>query len=346
MELTKNLEANGLVVLEQRKESLITLASKYKGLKIEGVHDREGLKRVTEARKILKGERVQIQKDAEELREGAVKFQKAVIAKEKELIGLISPTEKELLQEEERIENLKEQLRIEEERRENERIQNRISRLAKFNYAIDLYDVTVMPEDQFNELLTNVEIQFKEELARQAAEREREEAAKREEEERLKREREELAKQRAEQEAREHELQRQEQERQAKIKAEQERFRKEEEERQAKIRAEREAFEAEKREFEAKVRKEREAKEAEERAAAEKKRLEDEAKEREHRAKIEAERQAALKPDKDKIQAYAFALNGVSHPIVSAKEAKQLAKEIDVRVGELCKWIIEQSEKL
>lgn len=321
MEITENLEANGLVILEQRQESLITLASKYKGLKVADINDREGLKRVTEARKILKAERVQIEKDAKELREGALRFQRAVIAKEKELIGLISPTEEELYEEEKRIENLKEQLRIEEERRENERIQNRISKLARFNYAIDLYEVTVMPEDQFNELLTNVEIQFKEELARQAAEREREEA-------------------------RERELQRQEEERQATIKAEQERFRKEEEERQAKIKAEREAFEAEKREFEAKVRKEREAKEAEERAAAEKKRLEDEAKEREHRAKVEAERQAALKPDKDKIQAYAFALNEVSHPIVSAKEAKRLAKEIDVRVGELCKWIIEQSENL
>lgn len=342
----ENLEANGLVILEKRQENLITLASKYKGLKIADINDREGLKRVTEARKILKAERVQIEKDAKELREGALRFQRAVIAKEKELIGLISPTEEELLQEEKRIENLKEQLRIEEERRENERIQNRISRLAKFNYAIDLYDVTVMPEDKFNELLTNVEIQFKEELARKAAEREREEAAKREEEERLKREREELAKQRAEQEARERELQRQEQERQAKIKAEQERFRKEEEERQAKIRAEREAFEAEKREFEAKVRKEREAKEAEERAAAEKKRLEDEAKEREHRAKVEAERQAALKPDKDKIQAYAFRLNDVDHPIVSSKEAKNLMKEVNEAVAELCNSIIGKAEKL
>jgi len=46
MELTKNLETE-LVVLEQRQESLVTLAAKYKGLKIEGIQDREGLKRVT-----------------------------------------------------------------------------------------------------------------------------------------------------------------------------------------------------------------------------------------------------------------------------------------------------------
>lgn len=80
--------------------------------------------------------------------------------------------------------------------------------------------------------------------------------------------------------------------------------------------------------------------------ANEKKRLEDEAKEREQRAKVEAERQEALKPDKDKLIELAKTIGAVGMPQVKSKEAKQACARISDRIVDLHLFIIEQSENL
>jgi hypothetical protein len=66
------------------KTELIALTEKCKGLKINGIEDREGFLAVSTRRKELKGSRVSIQKMGKSLRENAVKFQRAVIEKEKD----------------------------------------------------------------------------------------------------------------------------------------------------------------------------------------------------------------------------------------------------------------------
>lgn len=102
---------------------LITLASQYKDLTINGVDDKEGYNKVHKARVTLKDARVSIQKTGKLLRADALKFQKAVIEKERELIALIEPIEIDLGKRQDEIDEQKEKLkRLEDLPRRREKI--------------------------------------------------------------------------------------------------------------------------------------------------------------------------------------------------------------------------------
>lgn len=73
------------------------LVDTHKDLVIQDVNDTAGYALVKTARQELGAARIRISKDGKDLRAEAVAFQKAVIAKEKELIELITPTEEALI---------------------------------------------------------------------------------------------------------------------------------------------------------------------------------------------------------------------------------------------------------
>jgi hypothetical protein len=245
-ELIQTIE-NSLELLDQNEASLIELANKYSGLKINGLEDRQGYISVREGRLALKAKRVQTEKDGKSLRDNAIKFQKAVIKRENELIAIIEPVERELQQQEESYNALKEQQRLEEERKEKARVQLRIDALAKFNHACDLYELTIMEEENFQALLGEAQAAFEKEQERIAAEKAEAERQRIAEQERLRVEREELDRQRAEFNKREAELKAMREKEQAEQRAEQDRLRKEHEVKEAALRAEREKIESEKR---------------------------------------------------------------------------------------------------
>jgi hypothetical protein len=337
---------NGLQVLDQREAGLIALADKYKDLKIAGVEDKDGYKKVREARIELKNARVAVENDAYALRENAVKFQKAVVAREKQLVLITLRTEKALQEEEDKYKKALEEIRIEEERKRQAKIQDRINALAKFNCAIDLYDASTMPDDKFNELLTQAEIDFKAEQERITAEKAEQERLRNEEAERLRAEREGLERIRQEQQARELELRRQEEELIASEKKRLDKIRLENES----IAAERRKLEAEKRAHEEAIRLEQAKKEAAERARLDEqeriKREAEEKVERERLAKIEAERQEALKPDKEKLYQYAKALMAIPLPTLSHEDAIAIERDISERVVQTSEFIHDKAKEL
>ena len=346
MEAIEEKTETGLQILDKREAKLIELADKYKGLKIAGVEDKEGYKKVREARIELKNERVAVENDAYALRENAVKFQKTVIAREKELVGIVATVEKTLQGEEAVYVRALEAIKIEKEREEKARIQNRIKALAKFNYALDLYEVSTMPDDKFNELLTQVEIDFNAHQESLRWEKAEEERIRNEEAERLRIEKIELNKQRAEQEARERELRQQEIERIEAERKRQEEIRLE----NKRFADERKKLDEEKRQHEEQIRLEQAKKESAERARIEEqekiKRQEAEKIEAERLEKIEAERQEALKPDKEKLFNYARALMAVPVPELSHKDAIKIAREIAERVVSTSEFIHDKAHLL
>lgn len=89
---------------------LTSLSTKYQGLTIAGVEDKDGYAAVDAARKELKKVRVQIQKTGKEMRSEALAFQKAVIAKEDEYVAMIEPLEKELAAKQKAIDDEQEKL--------------------------------------------------------------------------------------------------------------------------------------------------------------------------------------------------------------------------------------------
>lgn len=336
----------GVVAFENKKAQLEALAKEAKGLKIASISDKEGARIVSEKRKALKSERVEIEKQAKAMRDGLTQINRDISAKEKELIAIIEPTEKDLLAEEKRIEEEKERIRQEEITKENARIQKRIDDLAQFGFQIDYADVKSMSDETFAKYLDAAKIQHKKDQAEKA------------EQERLRLEQEE--KERLEREA--------EAKRIAEEKAELERLRKEQEEREAKIRAEQEAMEAEKRKMEAerlaleeKKRKEEEdAKRAEELRVAKEKAAEaarikaiEDAKEAE-RVKAEqdrkereaAERKAARQPDKVKIQKYISDIKSVPVPELKTEDGKQVVASIQELISRFDSYATEKADQL
>ena len=134
---------------EINETGLVALRDAFKELKIEGQEDKAGLKVVETARKALKSQRVKIKKASESLRESAVRFQKAVIEREKSLVAIIEPTEDLLSGLEDDYYEEKERLRLEEEKKESDRIQGMLDQLSAVEFAIDFHTLKGLTDEQF-----------------------------------------------------------------------------------------------------------------------------------------------------------------------------------------------------
>jgi hypothetical protein len=137
-----------------KKAELIAAAEKYRSLKIRGVEDEDGYVAVDAARKDLKSKRCEIQKTGKELRAEAIAFQKAVIAKEKEYVGIIEPLELELEAKQEA---------IDKEREMNARrglLPQRKSLLKEMGIDIDDEAILLMDNGKFQEFYNQKKEQY------------------------------------------------------------------------------------------------------------------------------------------------------------------------------------------
>lgn len=308
--IAKKIDA-GLIAFENRKHELTELKSESNGLKIESIEDRATIAQVSTIRKKLKSARVEITKEGKAMRDPLTLVSRMISEKEKELIDIIEPTERELQAQEKWVEDEKDRIRQEEIRVENERIQKRIDALALYGFQIDYADIKQMGEETFSRYLEAAKAQYEKEQAEKA------------EAERL----------RIEQEQKEQLEREAEQKRIAAEREELERLRKESAEREAKLRADQERIEAERRHIEEeknRIAREKELAEARAKAAEEARiraieeaRIEAERKkEAEQKAKEAAERKAARQPDKVKLKAYIDAIKAVPAPEMKTTEGK------------------------
>ncbi len=309
--------------------ALIATANKYKGLKVAGVQDKEGLKAVRMARLELKELRVDITNKGKALRASAVKFQKAVIAREEELVDLIKPTEKELEAEEDRIEAEKKRLREEEEKREFERLKLMDQKLSAVNFAMDFTELKGLTDEQFDNVLKEATAKFKEaeDLRIYEELKEREHKA-------------EVERRRLVEEQRILNLSREQEEREKKLKEEAAALALEKAKIEEDKRKFQEQIESENRKLEEAKRLEQARKEAAEKAV----RDEQERARKEAEAKAEAERiekENALKeeserPDKEKLQKFAqYLMEDIEYPVCSTEKGKQLVSATVEKIQEI-----------
>jgi hypothetical protein len=238
------MEASTPIQFDPTVEELNKMVEVTKDITATDLKDKAQLKVVREARIALKNARVTISKKGKEMRDGALAYQRAVIAKENELIGIISP-------EEERLESIEDEAKAIALREERMAIlPERKARLDAIGDGVEVSDEYILDLDEVKfesyatnrQALKNAADQNKIEADRVANELEKQ----RLENEKNAREREEKARQeereRAEEEAARKEKERIENE--ALQKAEQERREREEQERlerQEKYRAFRES---------------------------------------------------------------------------------------------------------
>lgn len=245
---------------------LNALVESTKGINASDLEDKAQLVIVTENRIALKKARVKIEKRGKELREEATAFNRKVIAKEKELIGIIEP-------EEERLAAIEQEAKLLEIKKSRmEKYPAREARIHALGFTVtdesDLNDMDdVQFEDHFNKLVA-----IKNENDRLEAEKKN-----REEAERIEKER---------------------QEAQEKINAENTRIKAEQDAKEAELNAKQKVIDDEN----ARIQREKEIKEAEERARKEAEiKAEQDAKEKEQK-RIENEKAESDKKELQRLQ--------------------------------------------
>lgn len=310
------------------ESKLAELADAGKGLTISGIDDKAGLEAVKKARIAIKNERVRIEKTGKSLRDQANAFNKAVLAKEKEYLSIIVPTEDALQAEEDRIANDKARIEREAEEAKQRVTQDRISQLYKYGHVIDYSRAEALTEEQFDQELSEAKNQYEAEQHRIAAEKE----AARIESERLA----EIARQQAiERQKLEEEKRKQEMEAQ-------------------RLRLEAEKIEQQKRmadEKEIALRAAAERAERDKQAAiiAERDRIEREAAAKEQQAwaaEIERKRQESLAPDKEKLSKLSSLIDSFELPELSTPEAGRIISDVRSLLSKVSAYINQQIEKL
>lgn len=182
--------------------------AEYSVLKIAGIDDKEGFKKVEEAWREIRNKRLAVANKHKELKADYIVITRKIDGAKNEFTELLEEIEKPLKQELDRIETLKEEEKNKAERELQERLQARVSELlengVKFDGAfysiggtisMDVVTLKEMNPENYSSLLTivkekNAEIQ---EAAKVEAERKQKEI-------------DDLAKQKAEQDAKEQEL--------------------------------------------------------------------------------------------------------------------------------------------
>lgn len=333
------------------------LKEQYLPLKINGVDDKAGLKSVYDARQVVKKTRVGVEKFAKEMKETAIAWQKKVNAEQGRVCGELESIEAHLQGEEDAVAAEKERIRVEAEEKEKARIQSRIDKLAAYGFAIDYTLISTIDDIKFSDVLASAKLEHEKELSVKAeAER-----IQKEEQERLKRERAELE-----------ELRRQQAEAQKIIEANNARILKEQQDKEAAIRKEQEAKEAAIRAEQNKIEDEKnklkkekadaiaaqqraeEIQKAKEQAAeaARLKQIADAKKEQEdileanRLARIEQERQSALRPDKEKLEAFAKRIGSLIDFEVKDAKAQAILNDVSTMIGKMQIHILKKIKEL
>jgi uncharacterized protein YhaN len=304
----------------QYDTNLATIAKfreKFMPLKITDLEDKDQFKVVHDARMVMVKVRTTIERERKSQKAAALQYGRDVDSAAKELFDASNPIEEHLQTEEDKVLNEQKRIKEEEAERERVKIQKRVDDLQQYGVVKPFAEVATCSDEEFAGMLSYSKDTF-----------EAEQKAKAEEEARLAAEREELARK-----AEEH------------AKRDREQSEKEEE-----LRAEREAFEREKREAQEKKDREefeRQAKERAEREAKEKiEREKREAEEREEAEKAEAARQEALKPDKEKLIAWAALIRNITPPAVSNGKAKTITSMGFDRLIDVADYIKEQAGEM
>jgi len=340
--------------LQKVNDFALTISDKskeYSLLKIEGIEDKKGYAAVDVARKEIKSMRVLIEKTFKAERDILNVKVKENLAKEKEVLALVSPLELELKAKTDVIDNEKARIKAEEEAREAARIEARYAKINKLGLTFDGSTYSY-GENR----LSNIDIQTASDVVIDTfienvlMQKEAEEATRKAEAERIEKENARIA---AEQKA--------EAERLAAIKAEQDKIAAEQAAAAAKIKAQQDAIDAENARIEKQKQDaineakrlaelEQAKKDAAEKAVkdAETKRIADE------KAKAESEAMAAEKarkkalnaPEKTKLLNYAKELRACVCVDLSTDEAKIIMQEVELKLAELLTFIESESNKL
>lgn len=297
--------------------AIAEMSEQYLPLRINGVQDADGAKRVHDARMVVKNSRVGVEKTRKKLNEDSLAWTKAVNGEAKRLTALLEPIETHLEAEEEAFEKERERIKREAAESKQRKLQVRVDAMQRFRATIDVKTLSEMEDADFDAALQKA---MQDDARRCQIEAEQEAERKRIEEERAAAQKIEADRIAAEAEARrkadedrlaaERKAQQVEADRIAAERAELNRQRQEQADREARYEADRRALIAEKEEQDRAAQAERDRLEAEQRRAAEDKA-------RAEREAAEKARLESLRPDREKLLTVVAEILAIEVPEVS-----------------------------
>jgi len=200
----KKAENTQIVKYSVAEAEIAKMSAIYMDLVITDLEDKEQFNQVRDARLVVKGKRVAVEKERKDLKSEALKWGKKVDGKAKLLFGLLEPIETHLQAEENKVKA--EQERIEAEEAEKERIKNqfRVNELFKVGCVLPFIEIATKSDEEYADLLQGKTQEFEAEQEKKEkgeADRKAEEARLTKQKEEQDAESERLAKAKAEQEA-------------------------------------------------------------------------------------------------------------------------------------------------
>lgn len=145
--------ASRLEAFEEKKAKLSKLANTYAGLTIQGIEDKEGFKRLSDARKELKKHRLEISNQGKEIISSWNIVKNEISSKQEELINIIKPIEDKLYQKEQEIEKENEKIKLEQKLAEDKKVQAKVDAFAKVGAQISFIECKFMSDTEFERLL-------------------------------------------------------------------------------------------------------------------------------------------------------------------------------------------------
>lgn len=331
------------------------LVAQAKGIKVTSEDQVEEMAKAKEVRLQLMKIRTDADKTRKVLKEGYLRGGQAVQDIYNDIRDITQP-EEDRLKEQEKFAEIAEAKRVEA------RHTKRVETLSKYVEDVSVYSLRDMPDDVFNNLVSDCKKVYEQKLAEEK--RAEEERIAREKAQELYNERKfvlakfadfiDLSKLTPDTTTSEYEemvslaqsSKKAHEEKQEAMRLQNEKLQKEKEEAEKKRLAEEkkaqaklEAIEKEKKEAEEKLQREREAQ-------AEKERKAREAEEEKKRAEEEAAKKALLAPDKEKLAELVKVIDTIKFPAVSSKEAGDIIREANLMLDKVSSFIREKSKGL
>jgi hypothetical protein len=141
---------NELKAFSLTEAAIAELTEQFMPLVINGIDDKEGLKQVSAARKEIKARRIDVDKRRKELVADALEYQRCINGEAKRITELLEPIETHLINEEKKVNDEIERLRLEKETAETTKLQTRIKQLLALKFQFDGVQYITDYLDTFN----------------------------------------------------------------------------------------------------------------------------------------------------------------------------------------------------
>lgn len=129
--------------------AIAKMEQEFMPLSISGLEDKDGYKKVREARLVVKGKRVEVEKRRKELKEDSLKFGRAVDSEARRITALLEPIEQHLEVQQKAIDDEKERLAAEAQSKIQERLQYRVNVLSAYSTQYDVQEMMTMSDEDF-----------------------------------------------------------------------------------------------------------------------------------------------------------------------------------------------------